>query len=104
MVSLNKYPCRIIWGNGRWGRRKVASISNPEFGRVVLFFWPMDFTYVGIFPGATCSGRAKSLSSFVCPTEILAFNRALPKFHELGTQLIGMFHLHKQLGASNLVD
>ncbi|KAG7451798.1 thioredoxin-like protein [Guyanagaster necrorhizus] len=38
---------------------------------VVLFFYPMDFT-------------------FVCPTEILAFNDALAEFKALGTKVLGV--------------
>ncbi|KAF9530709.1 2-cysteine peroxiredoxin [Crepidotus variabilis] len=38
---------------------------------VVLLFYPMDFT-------------------FVCPTEILAFNDALPRFQELNTAVFGI--------------
>ncbi|KAG9317890.1 thioredoxin-like protein [Chiua virens] len=38
---------------------------------VVLFFYPMDFT-------------------FVCPTEILAFNDALPRFAELEAVVLGV--------------
>ncbi|CAE6395945.1 unnamed protein product [Rhizoctonia solani] len=53
------------------GLFKEISLKDYLGKWVVLFFWPMDFT-------------------FVCPTEILAFNRALPKFHELGVQLIGV--------------
>ncbi|TYJ53984.1 hypothetical protein B9479_005390 [Cryptococcus floricola] len=37
----------------------------------VLFFYPMDFT-------------------FVCPTEILAFNKALDQFSAIGAELIGL--------------
>ncbi|KAI0739514.1 peroxiredoxin [Daedaleopsis nitida] len=37
---------------------------------VVLFFYPLDFT-------------------FVCPTEILAFNDALPQFKSINTVLLG---------------
>ncbi|ODN83615.1 hypothetical protein L202_01718 [Cryptococcus amylolentus CBS 6039] len=37
----------------------------------VLFFYPMDFT-------------------FVCPTEILAFNKALDQFSAIGAELIGV--------------
>lgn len=37
----------------------------------VLFFWPMDFT-------------------FVCPSEILAFNQTLPEFNKRNTKLIGV--------------
>ncbi len=38
---------------------------------VILFFYPLDFT-------------------FVCPSEILAFDRALPKFKEKNCQIIGV--------------
>ena len=38
---------------------------------VVLFFWPLDFT-------------------FVCPSEIIAFDKALPRFKERHCELIGI--------------
>ncbi|NOX87412.1 MAG: peroxiredoxin [Calditrichaeota bacterium] len=38
---------------------------------VVVFFWPLDFT-------------------FVCPTEILEFNKFLPEFEKRGVQIIGV--------------
>jgi alkyl hydroperoxide reductase subunit AhpC len=44
--------------------------SCPHF-RVILLFYPMDFT-------------------FVCPTEILAFNDALPQFAQLNTEVLGV--------------
>jgi peroxiredoxin (alkyl hydroperoxide reductase subunit C) len=51
---------------------------NPEFSLedlkgkyVVLFFYPLDFT-------------------FVCPTEILAFDRKLDAFKELGAEVVGV--------------
>ncbi|KAG8691866.1 hypothetical protein FRC11_007225 [Ceratobasidium sp. 423] len=53
------------------GAFKEISLKDYLGKWVVLFFYPMDFT-------------------FVCPTEILAFNRALPKFHELGVHLIAV--------------
>jgi peroxiredoxin (alkyl hydroperoxide reductase subunit C) len=37
---------------------------------VILFFYPLDFT-------------------FVCPTEILAFDEALDEFHERDTEVVG---------------
>lgn len=37
----------------------------------VIFFWPMDFT-------------------FVCPTEIAEFNRELRNFHERGAEVYGV--------------
>ena len=51
---------------------------NPEFSLsglkgkyVVLFFYPLDFT-------------------FVCPTEIIEFNRKLAEFKELGAEVVGV--------------
>ncbi|XBC39897.1 MAG: redoxin domain-containing protein [Buchnera aphidicola (Chaetogeoica yunlongensis)] len=37
----------------------------------ILFFWPMDFT-------------------FVCPSEIIAFNQALPEFNQRNVKLVGV--------------
>ncbi|KAJ7696221.1 thioredoxin-like protein [Mycena rosella] len=47
------------------------SLSDYLGKWVVLFFYPMDFT-------------------FVCPTEILAFNDALPAFKEIGTVVLAV--------------
>jgi len=51
---------------------------NPEFSLedykgkyVVLFFYPLDFT-------------------FVCPTEIITFNKKLAAFKELGAEVVGV--------------
>jgi len=38
---------------------------------VVLFFWPLDFT-------------------FVCPTEIIAHDRRIEQFRELGVEVVGV--------------
>ncbi|KAG8926734.1 cTPxI [Tulasnella sp. 418] len=51
------------------GLFKEISLSDYVGKWVVLFFYPMDFT-------------------FVCPTEILAFNNALPEFEALNTKVI----------------
>ncbi len=58
----------------------TAAVENDKFvevklsdyrGRwVVLFFWPLDFT-------------------FICPTEIKAFSHAVDRFAELGAQVLG---------------
>lgn len=40
-------------------------------GWAVLFFYPADFT-------------------FVCPTEMIAFNQGIPRFKELGAEFIGI--------------
>ncbi|KAF8623878.1 hypothetical protein AX17_007279 [Amanita inopinata Kibby_2008] len=53
------------------GQFKEISLSDLLGQWVVLFFYPMDFT-------------------FVCPTEILAFNDALSKFKELNTTVLGV--------------
>lgn len=47
------------------------SLSNYKGQYVMLFFYPLNFT-------------------FVCPTEILSFNRAVAQFKEANCQLIGI--------------
>ena len=47
------------------------SLSQFQGKKVVLFFYPLDFT-------------------FVCPTEILAFSDAISQFKERNTQVIGV--------------
>ncbi|KAM5541602.1 hypothetical protein V8D89_004792 [Ganoderma adspersum] len=47
------------------------SLSDYLGQWVVLFFYPLDFT-------------------FVCPTEILAFNDALPQFKQINTTVLGV--------------
>lgn len=49
---------------------KDVALGDFKGKNVVLFFWPLDFT-------------------FVCPTEIVAFNEAYDAFQERNTQLIG---------------
>lgn len=50
---------------------KQISLSSYRGKYVVLFFWPLDFT-------------------FVCPTEIVAFSDAYPHFQERGTEVLGV--------------
>ncbi|KAF5388986.1 hypothetical protein D9757_005080 [Collybiopsis confluens] len=52
------------------GLFEELSLSDFQGKWVVLFFYPMDFT-------------------FVCPTEILAFNDALEEFKRINTAVIG---------------
>ncbi len=52
------------------GQFKELKLSDYRGKNVVLFFWPLDFT-------------------FVCPTEIVAFSEAASKFAEKNTQLLG---------------
>ena len=52
------------------GSIKDLSLSDYKGKWVVLFFYPLDFT-------------------FVCPTEILEFNKKAEEFKKMGAQLIG---------------
>ncbi len=52
------------------GEFKNISLDDYRGKHVVLFFYPLDFT-------------------FVCPTEILAFNDRLDEFKKLGVEVIG---------------
>jgi alkyl hydroperoxide reductase subunit AhpC len=49
---------------------KTIKLSDYRGKYVVLFFYPLDFT-------------------FVCPTEIVAFNDRLKEFHDRGAEVIG---------------
>lgn len=46
-------------------------LSDYRGKYVILFFYPLDFT-------------------FVCPSEIIAFNKALPQFRSKGAEVIGV--------------
>ena len=46
-------------------------LSSLRGKYVVLFFWPLDFT-------------------FVCPSEIIAHNTRMDKFRELGVEVVGV--------------
>ncbi len=47
------------------------NLSDYRGKHVILFFYPLDFT-------------------FVCPSEIIAFDKALEKFRSLNTEVIGV--------------
>jgi alkyl hydroperoxide reductase subunit AhpC len=53
------------------GQFKEISLSGYKGKYVLLFFYPLDFT-------------------FVCPTEIIAFSDRAKEFEELGVQIIGV--------------
>jgi alkyl hydroperoxide reductase subunit AhpC len=53
------------------GTFKHVSLSDYEGKYVLLFFWPLDFT-------------------FVCPTEIIAFSDRAKEFAELDVQILGV--------------
>ena len=53
------------------GAFKDVSLADYKGKYVVLFFYPLDWT-------------------FVCPTEIIAFSDAAAKFKEIGAELLGV--------------
>src|SRR4051812_13001924 len=53
------------------GQIKELKLEDYAGQWVVLFFYPLDFT-------------------FVCPTEIVAFSERVAEFQELNTQLLGV--------------
>ena len=53
------------------GSFKTISLADYKGKYVVLFFYPLDFT-------------------FVCPTEIIAFSERAADFEKLGVQLLGV--------------
>src|SRR4026209_2388348 len=53
------------------GGFKELSLSQFKGKKVVLFFYPLDFT-------------------FVCPTEILAFSDSMEEFKKRNTEVIGV--------------
>jgi peroxiredoxin (alkyl hydroperoxide reductase subunit C) len=50
---------------------RVINAHDLEGTWVAIFFWPLDFT-------------------FVCPTELIEFNRALREFRALGARVFGV--------------
>ncbi|MEQ8849573.1 peroxiredoxin [Botrimarina sp.] len=53
------------------GEFKEVKLSDYRGKHVLLFFWPLDFT-------------------FVCPTEIIAFSDRADEFEKLGVQILGV--------------
>ncbi len=53
------------------GSFKEVSLADYQGKYVILFFYPLDFT-------------------FVCPTEIIAFSERAKEFEDLGVQLLGV--------------
>lgn len=61
------FKAQAVMPNGSF---QEISLSDYRGKYVVLFFYPLDFT-------------------FVCPTEIIAFSEAAAEFEKLGVQLLG---------------
>lgn len=53
------------------GQIKKVSLDDYAGKYVVLFFWPLDFT-------------------FICPTEIIAFSDRVKEFRDIGCEVIGV--------------
>ena len=53
------------------GEFKEVKLSDYRGKYVVLFFYPLDFT-------------------FVCPSEIIAFDNKIGEFKERGTEVLGV--------------
>ena len=62
------FKAEAVFGDNTIGELELASYRGKY---VVLFFYPLDFT-------------------FVCPTEIIAFDKALDRFREKNAELIGV--------------
>jgi alkyl hydroperoxide reductase subunit AhpC len=73
MGSLVQQPAPDFKAQAVMPNKEFRQISLSEYkGRyVLLFFWPLDFT-------------------FVCPTEIIAFSEQNEAFAKLGVQLLGV--------------
>ena len=64
------FTAKAVLGDGSiTDNFKLSDYRGKKY--VVLFFWPLDFT-------------------FVCPSEIIAHNNRLKQFEERGVQLVGV--------------
>ncbi|EPB8979098.1 peroxiredoxin [Pseudomonas aeruginosa] len=72
-VLVNKqapdFTAAAVFGDG--SIVDAFQLSSLRGKYVVLFFWPLDFT-------------------FVCPSEIIAHNNRMDKFRELGVEVVGV--------------
>jgi peroxiredoxin (alkyl hydroperoxide reductase subunit C) len=62
------FTATAVMGDGSFSELKLSSLRGKY---VVLYFYPLDFT-------------------FVCPTEIIAFDKALDKFKAKNAEVIGV--------------
>lgn len=81
-----QFTCQAVVDSGDF---KEVSLSDYKGKWVVLFFYPLDFT-------------------FVCPTEITQFRDHLPEFKENGAEVLGCsidsVHSHKRWIKDDLGD
>jgi len=73
-------------------RRDASELTKPH--RVILLFYPLDFTFVVSNIPRFCHNFLANNVRFVvvpqCPTELVAFADATPKFSELNTVVLGV--------------
>lgn len=74
MYNLIRKPApdfcaEAVLANGDFAEIKLSSFKDKKY--VVLFFYPLDFT-------------------FVCPSEIIAFSKRFSEFEARNTQIIGV--------------
>lgn len=62
-----EFSAQAVMPDGSFQQIKLSDYRGKH---VVLFFWPLDFT-------------------FVCPTEIIAMSDAAPEFEKRGVQVLG---------------
>ena len=63
------FAAQAVMPDGQFQEVKLSDYRGDKY--VLLFFWPLDFT-------------------FVCPTEIIAFSDRAAEFEALGVQLLGV--------------
>ncbi|HUT93521.1 MAG TPA: peroxiredoxin [Thermoguttaceae bacterium] len=63
------FTAQAVMPDNSFAELKLSSYRGKKY--VVLFFYPLDFT-------------------FVCPSEIIAFDKALARFEEKNVQVIGV--------------
>lgn len=63
------FTAQAVLPNDTFAELTLSSLRGKKY--VVLFFYPLDFT-------------------FVCPSEIIAFDKALAEFEKRNTQVIGI--------------
>lgn len=64
-----EFNATAVYGNNEIKDLKLSDYKGKNY--VVLFFWPLDFT-------------------FVCPSELIAFDHRLEEFKKRGVQVIGV--------------
>ena len=71
--SSGSVPGSRLAGTGwRWDRLETSTSNLHANGKpTVLFFWPMDFT-------------------FVCPSELIAFDKRYEEFQKRGVEVVGV--------------